>query len=165
MSNQPINLILCVFCVSVLKMAFKKGHKSSAFRLFWVLLAISALIGLAAYFMNVSTEQTNKVSFKAAGLKYREMFTDTKAMSLLDVPFEEKQQKNRSTQDYKSQNSTNKNNTESENEQHKISSLTTTVLNQPGAVEMTKITSDLQVLSSFDCVKDLHQPSFVTFRT
>ena len=140
-------------------MAFKKGHKSHALHVLGILLGILALIGIVAYFMNLSTEKTNKVSFKAAGLKYREYFTiEDIHFSVPDIPIEEKQSKNTSSstsmKNYENQNSTNKNNSIAETEQDKNSTKSLTEVRKL-YVESTKISPDLQALSSFDCVKSI----------
>ena len=72
---------------------------------------------MVGYFINYSTGQTNKVSFKAAGFKYREQYTIEKITNLPDMPIEEAKVK----------------------------------VKQSFTVKNTE--SDLQVLSSFDCVK------------
>ena len=68
-------MILCSILAYILKLVFKKGHKSHALRLLGILLGVMGSIVMVAYFINYSTEQTNKVSFKAAGIKYREQYT------------------------------------------------------------------------------------------
>ena len=93
---QPINLILCFISVSILKIVFKRGHKSHALRLFGLSLCFMVSIGMIAFITNSSTEQTNKISFKAAGVKYKEHFTVPKTFSQ-DVPIEQKQRKNTSS--------------------------------------------------------------------
>ena len=141
-------------------MVFKSGHKSHALRLFGLLLCFMFSIGMIAYFINSSTEQTNKISFKAAGVKYKEHFTVPKSWSQ-DVPIEQKQRKNTSsstpTRKSTSQTSTNKNSLLAETRQIKNSTNSMLTLAdvkiQPLAEEKTEITSDLQVLSSFDCFK------------
>ena len=115
-------------------------------------------IGMVAYFINYNTEQTNKVSFKAAGIKYKEQYTVAEVISLSDVPTEEKQQKNTSSstliRDGKNRNSTDKNSPIVENERNK-NSTKSTLSNWKHFLENTGISSDLQVLSSFDCVKSI----------
>ena len=142
-------------------MVFKKGHKSHALRLLGVLLCVIASIGMVAYLMNSSAEQTNKVSFKAAGVKYKKQFTVSQIFSPQDMPTEKNQRKNTSSatlmQNGKSQNSTNKKSLVAEAEQVKNStnSTLTTAEKQPLASEIMKISSDLQVLSSFNCVMSI----------
>ena len=127
----------------------------------WVILATIASSGMVAYFINSSTEQTNKVSFKGAGMKYKEQFTPNELLSLLDVPVEVKYRNitssSTSMRDDKSQNSTNKNNLVSETLQVKNSTNSTlnTAEKLPIVEENMKISSDLQVLSSFDCAKSI----------
>ena len=146
-------------------MILEKGHKSSAFRLFGLLLIIMASIGLVAYFMNVSTEKTNKVSFQAAGVKYKKQFIAVDVKSLPEMPTEVKQRKNtpssKSTRDDKNTKSTYKKSLPNETESNRSSledesrtnlSLTR-VAKQPE--ESIETGSDLQVLSSFDCVKSI----------
>ena len=142
-------------------MVFKKGHKSHAFRLLGILLGVMASIGMIAYFINSSTEQTNQVSFKAAGVKYKEHFTFNEVLSLPDVHIEEKQRKNMSSSTSMrndiSKNTTYKNNLVSEAKQGKKSanSMFSMAEKQPVAKESKKISTDLHVLSSFDCVKSI----------
>ena len=126
-------------------MVFKKGYKSHALRLFGLLLGLIALIGMVAYFINSSSEETKKVSFKAAGLKYKQYFTFTEIVSRPEVRYKNTSSSyileiyGISTQNGTIQNTTNKN-----------SSMAETV-----ARENMVISSDLQVLSSFDCVKSI----------
>ena len=141
-------------------MIFKKGHKSNALRLFGFILAIIATSAVVAYFLNNSTEQTNRVSYKAAGLKYKEQYTVADRLSL---PV--------NLIDDESQNSKNKHNLVSktqqsvqqllkkffqavEDEKSTNSSLARET-EQPNVVDMTEMSPDLQVLSSFDCVKSI----------
>ena len=81
---------MCFICVSILKFVFKKGHKSHALRVLGILLGGMALIGMLAYFINSSTEKTSKVSFKAAGVKYKEHFTVSGIFSHPDKPIDKK---------------------------------------------------------------------------
>ena len=142
-------------------MVFKKGHKSHALRLLGMLLGVMASMAMVAYFINYSTEKTNKISFKAAGLKYREYFT-TQDIQLSVPSVEEKQRKNTSSytsmQNYENQNSTNNNNSIAETEvteQNKNSTKSTLTEVRKPYVESKEISTDLQVLSSFDCVKSI----------
>ena len=142
-------------------MVFKRGHKSQALRLLGVLFGVMASIGMVAYFMNFSTEQTKKVSFKAAGVKYKEQLT---VVSLPDTPIEQKQRPKKYERTVLKKVFVNGTDYFMS---LKVKELTNTSSNRvvKHPIETMKISSDLQVLSSFDCVKDLHQPSFVTFRT
>ena len=155
-------------------MIFKKGHKSNALRLFGFILAIIASSAVVAYFLNNSTEQTNRVSYKAAGLKYKEQYTVADLLSLPVNLIEEKQHKKTyllSGRSDESQNSKNKHNLASETQQS-VQQLLTNFFQavedekptnsslaretkQPNAVDMAEMSSDLQVLSSFDCVKSI----------
>ena len=120
-----------------------------------------ASIGMVAYFINYSTEQTSKVSFKAAGLQYRKHFTFTETSSLPGVTVGEKQHQIRSSSELivhgKSQNSTKKNSLVAKTEQAKTStkSVLTTAEKESEAKENLKASTDLQVISSFDCVKSI----------
>ena len=110
-----------------------------------------ALIGMIAYFISSSTEQTSKVSFKAAGVKYKEQLT---VVSLPDTPIEEKQKPEK--YERKVLKKVFVNGTE-----HlmslKVKTSTNTsskgVIKRP--VNMMKMDSDLQLLSSFDCLKSI----------
>ena len=120
-------------------------------------------IGIVAYYMNHSTEQTNKVSFKAARIKYREQYRVEEIMSPPVVSTNKKQRQNTSSfaliQNAKYPNSTNKPNLVAEttktDETLTNSSLTKPVVKQSIAVKKTLISSDLQVLSSFDCIRSI----------
>ena len=134
-----------------MKLIFKKGHKSHALRLLGILLGIIATIGIVGYFISSSTEQTSKVSFKAAGLKYKQQL---RVESLQDLPIEEKQAPKKHVRkvlkkvlingtDYFMSLKVNKTtNTSSKR-----------VVKRP--VDMMEMSSDLQLLSSFDCVKSI----------
>ena len=108
-----------------------------------------ALAGIIAYFINYSTEQTNKVSFKAAGVKYKQHFKVSELSSIPDTPAVKKQKPERKKQKilknafqaFKDGNSTN-------------SSFTKEV-KQTQSEENLKIGLDLRVFSSFDCVKSI----------
>ena len=112
-----------------------------------------ASIGMVAYFINFSNEQTNKISFKAAGVKYKEQLT---VVSPPDAPIEQKQRPRKyertvlkkvfvnGTDYFMSLKAKELTNTSSNR-----------VVNYPIAIETTEISSDLQVLSSFDCVKSI----------
>ena len=149
MSIQPISFILCFICVSVIKTIFKKGHKSKALRLLGILLVLMALVGLVSYFISFSTEQTQKVSFKAAGVKYRDQFTVTEILSRPEVRY------NYTTQNDSSLNTTNENSLVAETESVKNSTNSTLAIDEKQLVGNMKISSDLQVLSSFDCAKSI----------
>ena len=149
-------MILCFFCVSILKTVFKKGHKTSALRLFGTILVVSALFAVVAYFINLSIEQTNKVSFKSAGVQYRRQFTIVEGTSLQDGPTEKKQTSK--VDERKVLKKVFVNGTyyfmSVKNKQSTNSSLKR-VVKQPVDTEKIEISSDLQVLSSFDCVKSI----------
>ena len=119
-----------------------------------------ASIGIIAYSINSSTEQTNKVSFKAAGVEYKDHFTVTD-ISSQDVYNEVKYRKNSSSsitmQKNTSQNPTDKQSLLAEAKQVKISANSTFTMaeKRPLAKENKAINSDLRVLSSFDCVKSI----------
>ena len=160
MSNQPINLIFSFICVSILKLIFKKGHKSHALRFLCILFGLMVSAGFIAYFMNYSTEEKNKVSFKAAGMRYKQQYTIAEVMSLPELPFEEKQRKNTSSsaliRDGKNQTFINKNSLVAENERNKnVKKSTLSHKTQVSALEDTGISLDLQVLSSFNCVESI----------
>ena len=132
-------------------MIFKKGHKSDALLLLGVLFCIVVSIGTTAYFMIDNTEETNKVSIKAAGVDYRKQYTVAELMSVPDIATGVRQRKNISS----IRNGSNINST-SETEQEHNSALTRELkLKQPKTIKSTKISSDLKVLSSFDCVKSI----------
>ena len=157
LSNQPINLILGFVLVSISKMVFKKGHKSYALRLLGILLGVMASMGMVAYFINYSTEKTNKISFKAAGLKYREHFTVEEIMSVPVKPIEEKEREGKSSS-LSVRNHDNKNSTKNsiaKTDQGKNSTYSTFTEVRKVSLDNTEISSDLQVLSSFDCVKSI----------
>ena len=139
-------------------MVFKKGHKTQALRLFGILLGVMTAIGITAYFISFSTEQTNKVSFKAAGLKYKEQYKVAEAITRSDVFIEENQRKNislsTSMRNRKTQNSTNENSSIAKAKKVKNSKLTS-VERQSEARESLQISLDLRMLSSFDCVKSI----------
>ena len=115
-----------------------------------------AFIGTVAYFINSSTDKTNKISFKAAGVKYKQYFTVTESLSLPEVRYKNTSSYN-SMQNYTGQNSINENSLFAETAQ--VQNSTNSTLNkagkQPVARENIEISSDLQVFSSFDCVKSL----------
>ena len=121
-------MILCSILAYILKLVFKKGHKSHALRLLGILLGVMGSVVMVAYFINYSTEQTNKVSFKAAGIKYKEQYTISEVVTRRE---------------------------ETEKHKNSTSSSLTTEIKQPVAGENAKISSDLQVLSSFDCAKSI----------
>ena len=119
-----------------------------------------ASVWMVGYFINYSTEQTNKVSFKAAGFKYREQYTMEKIKNLPDMPIEEEKQKNtnssKSMQNEFNNNQVliNKNNLIAEtkkDENFTKTSLAKVKVKQSFTAKNTE--SDVQVLSSFDCVK------------
>ena len=130
-----------------MKLFFKNGHKSFALRLLGILLGVTISVGIVAYFINSSNEQTSKVSFKAAGVKYKEHFIVPGVLSpdkLIDKKQTKKEQKVQEIlesffQALEDENSTN-------------SSLARDV-KQSEDEEKMDIGLDLQILSSFDCVK------------
>ena len=141
-------------------MLFKKGVKSIALRLLGVMQVIAWSLILVGYFMRLSYEQTNKVSFEAAGIKYKEQFTVTEIMSRHSKPSEAKQRKgvylSTSMRILKNKKSTNKN--KSVITYKKGNSTNLPLLNvtkQSFAVKSTELNLDLRVLSSFDCVKSI----------
>ena len=142
-----------------MKLIFKKGHKSNALRLLGILLGLLALIGMVGYFVNSSTEQTSRVSFPAAAVQYKKQFTEV--LSPSDVPIEEKHRKDTSSstsmRDSKIPDSTNKNSWAAETKQvkHLTNTTLTNAEKQLLVKENMEISSDLQVLSSFDCVKSI----------
>ena len=108
-----------------------------------MLLAFLASIGMVAYFINYSTEQTKKVSFKAARLEYRKHYTVEVIMSPPVMPTKEKQLNTKSLSSAKPEG-------KNQTIVTKINSV-----NKPEQAENTEIIRDLQVLSSFDCVKSI----------
>ena len=137
-------------------MVFQKGHKSKALRLFGIILVSCTSIGLVAYFINLSTEQTNKVSFKSAGLQYRKYFKAVEIMSLPDTSIEENQTPRKYVR--KILKKVFVNGTEhlmSVEEPKSINASLKRVVKEPLATETPEISSDLKVLSSFDCVKSI----------
>ena len=114
---------------------------------------------MVANSLNSSTEKTFKVSFKAAGTKYREHFTVAEVL-LQDVSSEERHRTYSSTSTRSSTGQkTTKESLEVETRQVKNSTNVTMTLadvgKQPVLDENKGINSDLQVLSSFDCVKSI----------
>ena len=137
-------------------MVFQKGHKSKALRLFGIILVSCTSIGLVAYFINLSTEQTNKVSFKSAGLQYRKYFKAVEIMSLPDTSIEENQTPRKYVR--KILKKVFVNGTEhlmSVEEPKSINASLKRVVKESLATETPEISSDLKVLSSFDCVKSI----------
>ena len=120
-----------------------------------------ASMGMSVYFINSSTEQTDKISFKAAGVKYKEHFTVSEVLIRPDMPTEQKQRKitssSASMRDNTNPYSTDKNSLVAETEN--VKEITNSTINiakkRPVAKETIKISTDLQVLSSFDCVKSI----------
>ena len=108
-----------------------------------------ALAGIIAYFINYSTEQTNKVSFKAAGVKYKQHFVVSELSSLADTPADKKQTPEQKVQEIL------KNFFQALKHQNSTNSSFSRVIKQPIVKETTEISSDLQVFSSFDCVKSI----------
>ena len=140
-------MVLCFICVSILKIISKKGHKSSALRLLGIIIAVFASFGMIAYSMNKSIGKTNKVSFKAAGLKYRKQFKVVEIKSLPDAAIEEKQRTEKDLQKVS-------NFSKAPEVKKSTNSSSTRVVKQL-ATEKTDISLDLQVLSSFDCVRSI----------
>ena len=142
--------------MSILKIVLKNGHKSNALRLLGVFMAAIASIGIVAYFINASTEQTNKVSFKAAGVKYREQYTAADIISLPDTYIEEKQTAEKYEQKILKKVFVNGTEFFMSVKNKKSTNLSLKrVEKQPVATANMEISSDLQVLSSFDCVKSI----------
>ena len=142
--------------MSILKIVIKKGHKSSALGLFGIILVVFASIGIIANFINLNIEQTNKVSFKSAGVQYRKHFTTVELMSLQDKSIEEKQTPRK--YERKVLKKVLVNGTDyfmSVKESKSTNSSLKRVVKQPVVLEKMEINSDLQVLSSFDCVKSI----------
>ena len=126
------------------KLIFKKGHKSHALRLLGILLCVMASTGMVAYFINTSVEQTSKVSFKAAGVKYKEHFLLPRISSLPDTQVERtSEQKVQEILKYFFQAL----------EDETSNSTLTGEVKQSEAKESMEIGPDLQILSSFNCVK------------
>ena len=149
MSNQPINLVLSFICISILKLTFKKGHKSLALRLLGVLLGFTALVGTIAYFISSSTEQTNKVSFKAAGLNYKKHFIVPGMLGIPDTSTEKIQTPEQKVQEIL------KNFFQALKDENSTNSSLTRETKQSEAEEKMEMDLDLQVISNFDCVKSV----------
>ena len=146
-------------CVPILKLLFKKGSKSYVLRLLGILLGVLASIGMVAYFIHQSTEQTKKVSFKAARVKYREQYKLEESLSVILTEKDYRQNLSTPIRNAKSLNFTKNNNfvaeTTKKNQILTNPSLTKPVVKESAAVESTQMSSDLQVLSSFDCVNSI----------
>ena len=117
---------------------------------------------MIAFLISSSTEQTNKVSFKAAGVKYKEHFIVSEILSVPDEPNDQKTRyflppSSSQLGNDRSQNSTNKFSFVEETEQVKKSTNSTLNIAEKLSVvkENMETSSDLQVLSSFDCVKSI----------
>ena len=108
-----------------------------------------ALAGIIAYFINYSTEQTNKVSFKAAGVKYKQHFKVSELSSLPDLPADKKQKPEQKKQKIL------KNVFQALNDGNSTNSSFTKELKQSQSEENLEVGLDLQVFSSFDCVKSI----------
>ena len=108
-----------------------------------------ALAGIIAYFINYSTEQTNKVSFKAAGVKYKQHFKVSELSSIPDTPADKKQKPEQKKQKIL------KNVFQALNDGNSTNSSFTKELKQSQSEENLKTGLDLQVFSSFDCVKSI----------
>ena len=108
-----------------------------------------ALAGIIAYFINYSTERTNKVSFKAAGVKYKQHFKVSELSSLPDLPADKKQKPEQKKQKIL------KNVFQALNDGNATNSSFTKELKQSQSEENLKTGLDLQVFSSFDCVKSI----------
>ena len=140
---------MCFICFSVFKLVFKKGHKSHALRLLGVFLGVTASAGMVAYFINYSTEQTSKVSFKAAGVKYKEHFTVPGILGTPDTSTEKKQTPEQKVQEIL------KNFFQALEYENSTNSSSTKEIKQSEAEENIDVGLDLQVLSSFDCFKSI----------
>ena len=108
-----------------------------------------ALAGIIAYFINYSTEQTNKVSFKAAGVKYKQHFKVSELSSIPDTPADKKQKPERKKQKIL------KNAFQAFNDGNSTNSSFTKEVKQSQSEENLEVGLDLQVFSSFDCVKSI----------
>ena len=108
-----------------------------------------ALAGIIAYFINYSTEQTNKVSFKAAGVKYKQHFKVSELSSLPNLPADKKQKPEQKKQKIL------KNVFQALNDGNSTNSSFTKEVKQSQSEENLKTGLDLQVFSSFDCVKSI----------
>ena len=108
-----------------------------------------ALAGIIAYFINYSTEQTNKVSFKAAGVKYKQHFKVSELSSLPDLPADKKQKPERKKQKIL------KNAFQAFNDGNSTNSSFTKEVKQSQSEENLEVGLDLRVFSSFDCVKSI----------
>ena len=108
-----------------------------------------ALAGIIAYFINYSTERTNKVSFKAAGVKYKQHFKVSELSSLPDLPADKKQKPERKKQKIL------KNAFQAFNDGNSTNSSFTKEVKQSQSEENLEVGLDLQVFSSFDCVKSI----------
>ena len=106
-----------------------------------------ALAGIIAYFINFSTERTNKVSFKAAGVKYKQHFIVSKPSSLPDTPADKNQTPEQKVQAIL------ENFFQALNDGNSTNSSFTKEVKQSKADENMEIDLDLQVLSSFNCTK------------
>ena len=148
--------MLCLIFVYTLKLLFKKGHKSSATRLFAMIIIVFSSTGLIAYFINLSIEKTNKVSFKAAGVQYRKHFTAVEVMRLPDTPIEERKTPRKNERKVLKKVLVNGTDYFMSIEVKKSSnSSLKRVVKHPMAFEKMETSSDLQVLSSFDCGKSI----------
>ena len=112
-------------------------------------MGVMALAGIIAYFINYSTEQTNKVSFKAAGVKYKQHFKVSELSSIPDTPADKKQKPERKKQKIL------KNAFQAFNDGNSTNSSFTKELKQSQSEENLEVGLDLQVFSSFDCVKSI----------
>ena len=108
-----------------------------------------ALAGIIAYFINYSTEQTNKVSFKAAGVKYKQHFKVSELSSIPDTPADKKQKPEQKKQKIL------KNVFQALNDANSTNSSFTKEVKQSQSEENLEVGLDLQVFSSFDCVKSI----------
>ena len=108
-----------------------------------------ALAGIIAYFINYSTEQTNKVSFKAAGVKYKQHFKVSELSSIPDTPADKKQTPEEEVKEIL------KNFFQALNDGNSTNSSFAKELKQSQSEENLKTGLDLQVFSSFDCVKSI----------
>ena len=123
-----------------------------------------ALAGIIAYFINYSTEQTNKVSFKAAGVKYKQHFKVSELSSLPDLPADKKQKPEQKKQkilknvfqaETEEVQEILKNFFQALDDGNSTNSSFTKEVKQSQSEENLEVGLDLQVFSSFDCVKSI----------
>ena len=144
-----------------MKLLIKKGHKSRALRMLGVLQLIGWSLLFGAYFMNENFAETNKISYKAAGVKYKEQHTVAEIISLSGLPTVKEQRKSmvpsismRIEENYNSINE-NKSIIRLEEDKQPTNLELTKIVRQSVALKSKEISSDLKILSSFDCVKSI----------